>query len=93
MHEKVHVFQRWFKELCRVIYAQQGFQIIGKRVGFRDPEIRSNPDLDEFVYSQHGTPCYVRYVVAEGMRRGMRRTETVGPCEHPNEWMAYSLSN
>ena len=94
MHEKVHVFQRWHPGACAEIYRAEGFARIGERDEFRarrDPNIRSNPDLDRYVYAKDGRPCYVRYA-DPAASRDMARTETVGPTEHPNEWMAYRLS-
>lgn len=62
IHEKVHIFQRLYPELCNTIITKMGFYKFMKKV---DVDVfsrqirytiypRSNPDLDEYVYSYAG---------------------------------------
>lgn len=59
LHEKVHVFQRTYPDICHKIVKAMGFYKVMKRV---DVDVfsrnirytiypRSNPDLDEYVYA------------------------------------------
>lgn len=90
IHEKVHVFQRAYPELMRVYNMSHGFERIAPKAAYDRLDIRSNPDLDGFVYSKHKRPCFVRY--RSSHPSGMDDTEDVGPTEHPNEEMAYRLA-
>ena len=91
VHEKVHVFQRSHAEFMRLWNSTQGYQRIAPRSSFpAEAGIRSNPDLDSYVYSISRTPCFVRY--RSSRPKDMYDTEKVGPTEHPNEDMAYKIA-
>lgn len=73
IHEKVHLYQRKYKERFQRVLKENGYTIVNKRKN-RD-DLRSNPDLDEFVYSKGGN-IYDR---------------NNGYYEHPNEEIAYMM--
>ena len=86
-HEKVHVFQRAWPEACSIYYASKGFSRIAKRS--QVALVRSNPDLDAFIYQRLDVPCYVEY--KSHRPKSMDDVVAHGPTEHPNEDMAYGV--
>lgn len=94
VHEKLHVYQRYFPEECLVtLYHMLSFRRHGMRSDFRahvDDRIRSNPDLDGYVYTRDGHLCFARYTSTSP--RSVLDTVQVGPTEHPHEWLAYTLA-
>ena len=51
IHEKIHVYQRVHKNLFQEALRKNGYEVIGRRDERKD--LRSNPDLDEFMYMKH----------------------------------------
>lgn len=75
IHEKVHIYQRRYKEKFKKVLLENGYTIVNNRNN-RD-DLRSNPDLDEFVYEKDGNVY----------------DEPKGIFEHPNEEIAYAMEN
>ena len=51
IHEKIHVYQRVYKKKFQKVLKDNGYEIIGRREERKD--LRSNPDLDEFMYMKN----------------------------------------
>ena len=88
-HEKMHVFQRNFHEMCGVYFLSRGFQKHALRSSY--PLMRSNPDLDAYVYTFDMQICGAMYRSSEP--RGIDDVDDLGPTEHPNEHMAYDVGS
>ena len=104
VHERVHVFQRSADAAALVAEVVQGDwgmtpmprADVCRRVGVTD-RVRSNPDLDDNVYTLGDDPCVVRLTVfeseASAARGGLRAATSVafdicrspGPIHHPLE--------
>ena len=73
IHEKIHVYQKQHKESFQKALLDNGYKIVDERR--RRKDLRSNPDLDEYIYS------FNNRVYDDG----------TGMYEHPNEKIAYQL--
>jgi hypothetical protein len=97
IHEKLHVYQRLYP-----LYAYKLFHDVWKYAIFdvqrKYEDARSNPDLNGIVYSKNKVGFYMRYRggIPDGLTdaaiAGVRGT-TAERYEHPNERMAYEISN
>ena len=88
-HEKMHIFQRMFYEMCSVYFLSQGFQKAALRSAY--PLLRSNPDLDAHVYVIDSQVCGSLYTTDRPSN--IDDVQQLGPTEHPNERMAYDVGS
>jgi hypothetical protein len=90
IHEKIHVYQRMYPEIVKDYVRNTGF----KRHGLRKlyPNIRANPDLDEWVYSHDDKLCM--YLYKTSTPTNIEDTTIIGDgTEHPYEHMAYFVAS
>ena len=92
IHEKVHLYQRLYPQQCAAYLANHGFVQWKLRQGV--PRIRSNPDVDPWIYieSQSQKPLMALY--ASDKPRNL--SDVVDAFnniryEHPYELMAYTI--
>jgi hypothetical protein len=58
IHEYTHIYQRYNKETVEKQITNMGFKKSRKRYGIE--RIRSNPDLDEYIYKdKDGSSCHI----------------------------------
>lgn len=89
IHEKVHIYQRLYKQEFQKKLIQMNYQVIGLRSMV--PLLRANPDLDEYIYNdQRGTPM-VSYYTSE--YPSSIQDVKGSSYEHPNEEIAYTISH
>ena len=94
IHEKIHVYQRMYRDKTYKLYKSLGF----KRHNFKSKMIRSNPDNDKYVYSYKGKLFYKKY---KKLPKSLYDTYTLNKdifndknykqTEHPNEIFASTL--
>jgi hypothetical protein len=90
IHEKVHVYQRLYPEQTMKYLANLGYKRWKYRQGV--PRIRSNPDLDPWIYIDPSTESPMMAVYTSDKPKSI--TDTVieyGTYEHPYEEMAYLI--
>ena len=51
VHEKIHVYQKVYKNKFQKVLLKNGYKIVGLR---ENSNFRSNPDLDEHIYEKDG---------------------------------------
>lgn len=106
IHEKLHVLQRLRSDLTDCWITKQGYTKVMRRSQLL-PAIsnyaRSNPDLDPYIYARPGK-CATIFVFQPSHPRSLSRVQARCVClqhrhgdalekyEHPNEMMAYQLS-
>lgn len=91
IHEKVHVFQRAYRSWFQEKLAEMGYIQWRRRTGY--PRIRSNPDVDEFIYI-HPTKEIMVMVYRTGQPESIQ--DAISPNslhEHPNEEVAYTIAS
>ena len=88
IHEKIHVYQRVFKDMFIRALLHSGFKIHAYRKHVYG--VRSNPDLDEYVYEDSKGNILVSVYTSECP--ASIRDATHGRSEHPNEMVAYKLA-
>lgn len=90
VHEWIHVYQRQFREQFQSALLAHGYKQWRVRKGY--PRIRSNPDVDEFIYIHHTGKVMVS-VYRNHTPTSI--TDIIQPnelLEHPNEEIAYLIS-
>lgn len=91
IHEYTHIYQRYNKDIIDNQISNMGFTKSRKR--FNIPRIRSNPDLDDYIYKDkngieliclysNDTPSSINDVILSNIAY-----------EHPYELMAYNIEN
>lgn len=103
IHEKIHVLQRLRKDLTDAYVAKAGYKRVIRRGNIQSgilSKVRSNPDVDGYVYSREGNCATVfklsgkslADVIAVCAETENPETDSPDIYEHPFEMMAYSLS-
>jgi hypothetical protein len=92
IHEKVHVYQRIFAQHMIAFIQQNGYTYWKQRSGV--PRLRSNPDLDEWIYFNPQTkkPMAFYYVSDNPQNINDVDAATQGEYEHPYEEIAYKIA-
>jgi len=91
IHEKVHIYQRLFAQHMMAFMQHNGYSYFKKRSGV--PRLRSNPDLDEWIYfnPQNKKPMAF-YYVSDNPQNINDLQEHSGEYEHPYEEIAYKIA-
>lgn len=90
IHEKVHIYQRVYESQFQDQLKSQGYTIWRERRGY--PLIRSNPDLDNYIYR---TPRGDIMVTVYSSSQPQHIQDTMQPNalkEHPYEEIAYQIA-
>jgi len=89
IHEKVHIYQRTYKELVQEKLKARNYQVYRLRKGY--PLIRANPDLDENIYLDPENNVMVQTYASMTPKN---ISDVKGSyMEHPYEEMAYAIAN
>ena len=89
IHESIHIYQRYNKNLMDEYMIKKGFEKIRRRE--KGGLIRSNPDLDEFIYKDKNGIEMIAYYNSE-YPNGIGDIKTSNNMEHPFEYMAYEIA-
>lgn len=89
IHEKVHVYQRLYPDLVKEYLVHMGFTRHALRKSF--PNIRANPDLDDWTYMHNGQLCIYNYTTPKP--HSINDVVMSGTTEHPYEHMAYYIAS
>ncbi len=89
IHESIHIYQRYNKKLMDEYMIKKRFEKIRRRE--KGGLIRSNPDLDEFIYKDKNGIEMVAYYNSE-YPNGIGDIKTSSNMEHPFEYMAYEMA-
>lgn len=88
-HEKVHLYQRKHRDVFIKTLFKYNYKIYGLRKNF--PNIRCNPDVDEYVYIHPTNYIMVTTYKNEKPTSILDVEQELSEREHPNEEIAYSL--
>jgi hypothetical protein len=91
IHEKIHIYQRFYPALIQETLEKNGYSIWRERRNY--PLIRSNPDLDHFIYKHPSGEIMVsvyRNDTPTSIQDTMQPNELH---EHPYEEIAYTIAN
>jgi hypothetical protein len=89
IHESIHIYQRYNKREMEEYLIRKGYERIRRRE--RGGMIRSNPDLDEFIYrDKNGVEMVAIYKKENPDGIGDIKIES--QMEHPFEYMAYEMA-
>uniref|UniRef100_A0A6C0CTK5 Uncharacterized protein n=1 Tax=viral metagenome TaxID=1070528 RepID=A0A6C0CTK5_9ZZZZ len=92
IHEKVHLHQRKYKMRYQQKLQEENYKIIGKRIN--DYRIRSNPDVDEYIY-YHPNNFIMIETYSTLTPKNIQDTQIVDidvKYEHPYEEIAYQVA-
>lgn len=91
IHESIHIYQRYNKNEIDNYIKKNGFEKIRRRE--KDGLIRSNPDLDEFIYKdKYGNEMIAYYNSENPNGIGDVKLSNLN-MEHPFEYMAYEFAD
>jgi len=88
IHELVHIYQRYNYNMIIPYLIKNNFSISRKRI--TEPLIRSNPDLDEYIYKHNNNEILYLYDINK--INGINDIIKINNCEHPFEFMAEEIS-
>lgn len=89
IHESIHIYQRYNKKDMDEYMIKNGFEKIRRRE--KGGLIRSNPDLDEFIYkNKNGIEMMATY--NSEYPNGIGDIKISNNMEHPFEYMAYEIA-
>jgi hypothetical protein len=89
IHESVHIYQRYNKKAMEEYMIKNGFEKIRRKE--KGTLIRSNPDLDEFIYkNKNGVEMIATY--NSECPNGIGDIKISNNMEHPFEYMAYEMA-
>jgi len=91
IHESIHVFQRYNKEEMNKYLTSNGYSI--SRLRNKNSLIRSNPDLDEYIYKNKNGDELIAYYRSEFPLSINDVHMSVMSEEHPYEKMAYEIAD
>jgi hypothetical protein len=93
IHEKVHVYQKKFPKDIEIYLKENGFKKHSHKSNFKN--IRSNPDLDDFVYTNKNGQ--LMRSIYNNNATNINSVEIIPinsvEYEHPLEYMAYYIQN
>lgn len=89
IHESIHIHQRYNKKEIDEYLIRKGFERIRRRE--KGGMIRSNPDLDEFIYRDNNGVEMVAIYNSE-YPNGIGDIKIASKMEHPFEYMAYEIA-
>lgn len=94
IHEKTHIYQRLNPLMMKKIIAKMGYRLIDpKLIDNNINELkRSNPDIDNNIYSNNGMEMVFKYKNSTPTRINDITSNNFS-IEHPNEKMAYDIQN
>lgn len=92
IHEKIHLYQRKYKKIFQQKLLNNKYKIHGLRKDY--PNIRANPDLDEYVYI-HPLNYVMAATYTSMYPKNIQDVQNDTPSnkEHPNEEIAYMIAN
>jgi hypothetical protein len=88
IHEKIHIYQKLYPDDTERFKEEYGYEKVNRRVD--NPTIRSNPDLDAYVYRDKDKQiqaCYY-HPTASSVEDVYYSPENDQKSEHPHEYMA-----
>jgi hypothetical protein len=85
VHEKVHLYQKKYPKHVELYLSEKGFERVRKRE--EKDRIRTNPDIDEWIYKK-GNRVY-KYVYRSAYPTSIEDVD--GKYEHPHEDMAEEI--
>jgi hypothetical protein len=89
IHESIHIYQRYNKMAMKEYMIKNGFEMIRRRE--KGGLIRSNPDLDDFIYKKkNGIEMIATY--NSEYPNGIGDIKISSHLEHPFEYMAYEMA-
>lgn len=92
IHEKIHIYQRYNKDIMDVIMNNMGYEITTEY----NPKKRANPDLDYNTYYDRNKEvllqCYYNSDRPNSIA-DVRCTDNNNIYEHPYEFIAYKIAN
>lgn len=89
IHESIHIYQRYNKSAIDEYMKKNGFEKIRRRE--KNSLLRSNPDLDEFIYKdKNGVEMNATY--NSEYPNGIGDIKSSNNMEHPFEYMAYEIA-
>lgn len=91
IHERVHIYQRTYLTIFQEVLKTQGYKVWRERHGY--PLIRSNPDLDKYIYQSPSGDIMVtvyRNDTPKHIQDTMQPNELK---EHPFEEVAYIIAD
>lgn len=89
IHESIHIYQRYNKKAMEEYMIKNGFEKIRRKD--KGGLIRSNPDLDEFIYkNKNGVEMIATY--NSEYPNGIGDIKISNNMEHPFEYMAYEIA-
>ncbi len=91
IHEKIHLYQKLYPDDIDIYLNKNGFT----RFIPKTPDIRANPDLDNWIYKNKDGEIMKKVYNLDPMSLSDVKTfpENNLKSEHPYEWMAYELAN
>ena len=89
IHESIHIYQRYNKKEIDEYLIRKGFERIRRRE--KGGLIRSNPDLDEFIYRDNNGVEMIAIYNSE-YPNGIGDIKIASKMEHPFEFMAYEVA-
>jgi hypothetical protein len=89
IHEKIHLYQRKYKPLFQKALHTLNYKIHGLRTNY--PRIRSNPDVDEYVYIHPSNFLMISRYNSD-TPYGIADVDNSHDIEHPNEEYAYRMT-
>lgn len=97
IHEKIHIYQRLFKQKVQNDLLNMGYKVISTRSYFLEinNKLRSNPDLDEYIYSHPELgPMFTLYSSdnPQNISDVIIKPNNNNKYDHPFELMAYEVS-
>ena len=90
IHESIHIYQRYNIEKISKYLSDKGYSI--SRIKDKNSLIRSNPDLDNFIYKDKNGNELIAYYNSEFPKGINDINLTVISEEHPFEKMAYEIA-
>ena len=90
IHEKIHLFQRFYKELVKKDLEKEDYKEYCLRKEY--PGIRANPDVDEYIYYHPSKYLMVATYKSDYPENIQDILETSVHKEHPYEEFAYNVA-
>lgn len=93
IHEKIHVYQKLYPDDIEVFKKEYGYEKVNHRIHYKN--IRSNPDLDSFVYKNHKNELNACYYNPKprSIQDIYYTPKNEQKSEHPHEYMAILIED